>query len=422
MTEGGRVDAQIDLDDLAAPEATADPYAFYGRLRESDSVHWNEKWKAWMVTRYADVTWMIRKHELFPSAPPPMEPREVRPPIADEDWELVESLDVDIRGFLGVGLGMQGLVTADRPAHLEMRQALHRSFTPKAVERWRENLRTKAHELIDARFAEGEMEIKNDLATPLSLTTIGSMLDIPQADEERLRDLTEAFTTPGFGPNRMRRPVLAMRELQEYFDPLLDERSKTEGDDLISLLAAAELRGVYNRSQSIADAILLMAAGHETTLNLIANGLLTFIQNPDQWDLLRSNAKDLCVTATEECLRYEPSILLAFRVCKQDTELSDQVIRADDLVFWVIASANRDPRAFVSPDTFDITRSPNPHVAFGGGIHHCLGAALARIEAQEVFRALAERFPRFRLNTGELEYVPDLHQRQLMSLHVQWQI
>jgi cytochrome P450 len=160
--------------------------------------------------------------------------------------------------------------------------------------------------------------------------------------------------------------------------------------------------------------------GTRPQLGLIAKGTLAFIRNPEQWDLFRRDPEGLAPSATEECLRYDPPLkMMPVRIAAQDVELGGKLIRAGDDVAYVIASANRDPRVFADPDTFDITRSPNPHVAFGGGIHHCIGAALARIEGQEAFKALARSFSRLRLQR-EVEYVPNTIHHMLTALHVSW--
>jgi cytochrome P450 len=165
----------------------------------------------------------------------------------------------------------------------------------------------------------------------------------------------------------------------------------------------------------------LLVAGHETTLGLICSGTVAFIRNPEQWDLLQADPDELCVSATEECLRYEPTVkVVPLRVATRDVELRGQMIHAGDMVYWAISSANRDPRVFSDPETFDIRRSPNPHIGFGGGIHHCIGAALARVEGQEAFKALVRNFPRLRLLDDEVEYVPRLIERVVVSLPVAW--
>jgi pimeloyl-[acyl-carrier protein] synthase len=165
--------------------------------------------------------------------------------------------------------------------------------------------------------------------------------------------------------------------------------------------------------------VLLLLAGHETTINLICNGTLALIRHPEQWALLQESPA-LAVRATEECLRYDPPVKSLQRIAAEDVELRGNVLRKLDRARWFIPSANRDPAKFPEPDQFDITRDPNPHVAFGSGIHHCLGATLARVEGQEAFSALVERFPALHLTTEELEYQPSITFRSLKALPVTW--
>lgn len=398
----------FDTDDLTAAAVIADPYTYFGTLRESDPVHWNERHRKWIVTRHGDVAWLIRQHHLFSSEITGLaEILSASPPIDGADRALAEHLAETNKS----------IVVSDRPAHKPMRMAMQGWFTPRAVEKWRSVLSEKARELIAAKLPDGGMEVKADLAVWLPLTTVCLMLDVPEADASRLRELSDTLTNEGFSPDRLRDIVPAWDELRDYFSPLLESRAKRPGDDLISLLAEGEREGAFDRTSSLANVVLLLVAGHGTTLNLICNGVHSFIRFPDQWDRLREDPDGLSVSAVEECLRYDPSLKGMLRVTARDTELRGRRIKAGDGVFWVIAAANRDPRVFADPDSFDITRSPNPHLTFGAGIHHCLGAALARVEAQETFRALAETFPRLRL-AAPVEYRPNLFDREVHALHV----
>jgi cytochrome P450 len=404
--------ATFETDDLSAPQVNADPYGYFGWLRENDPVHWNPLFRNWIVTRHSDVVWLIRNHELFSSAIPfPLkDPSEEYPPIDEADWPLAE-YQKPYRPF----------ILHDRPAHTAMRQSIHRWFTPRAVEKWRAELAARAQELIDAYRAAGMMEVKADLATPLPLMTICWMLGIPSADAPRLHELAATALEVGFGPHRLRAEHAASVELWEYFTPLIEARANEPQDDLVSMLADGERRSVFTRPQCLGSIMHLLEAGHSTTLSLISKGTLAFIRNPDQWDLLRSDPEGLAASATEECLRYDPPLkMMPLRIATKDVELGGKLIRAGDDVAYVIASANRDPRAFADPDTFEIARSPNPHVAFGGGIHHCIGAALARVEGQEAFKALARTFPRLRLER-EVEYVPHAVHHMVAELHVGWE-
>ena len=202
----------------------------------------------------------------------------------------------------------------------------------------------------------------------------------------------------------------------------MEKRIVEPEDDFISVLAQGERQGVFTRDQVISNSSLLLLAGHETTINLLCNGVLSFIRNPDQYELLRSDIEGMHVKANEECLRHDSSVKSITRIASEDVELRDQVIKKDERIRWFISSANRDPRKFENPDQFDITRWPNPHVAFGAGIHHCLGATLVRVEGQEAFRAFAERFESLHLDTTEdqLEYQPSITFRSLKSLPITW--
>ena len=185
-----------------------------------------------------------------------------------------------------------------------------------------------------------------------------------------------------------------MRGMIDYVSPLVDERIVNPGDDFISVLAQGEKRGIFTRHQVLVNTSLLLLAGHETTINLLCNGTLSFIRHPDQWELLKQDPAGRAKRATEECLRYDSPVKSIQRIASQDVEMRGKLLRKDDRLRWFISSANRDPEVFAEPGRRSTSRrDPNPHVAFGSGVHHCLGATLARVEGQEVFKALAERFP-----------------------------
>lgn len=190
--------------------------------------------------------------------------------------------------------------------------------------------------------------------------------------------------------------------MMEYLVPLVEERLASPNDDLLSLVVSGEKSGVYNREETLAAAVLLLVAGHVTTLNLICNGTLAFVRDPEQWEILQRDPEGRIQRATEECLRYDPAVKGLQRIVTQDVEIGGKLIREGQSTRWMISSANRDPEVFAEPDKFDITRWPNPHVGFGSGIHHCLGVNLARMEGQEAFRALAERFTSLHLETEDL--------------------
>jgi len=400
-------------DDMFTSDVIADPYTYYGRLRHEDPVHWNDTYALWVLTRHDDVTWMTRHNELFSSAVFKNDPKPAYPAIDESDlglYEYVKNYQAD------------QFIQHDRPEHLDMRKIVHGYFTPKAMESWRPFVVNAVKELLDAAEEKGSMDVMRDLATPLPVLVIAQMMGVPAEDRPYVRQLAEKLLYIGRGEyDRM--PILTdgMKGMVEYVSPLVDERIAKPGDDFISVLASGEKKGVFTRHQVLVNTSLLLLAGHETTINLICNGTLAFIQHPDQWALYKEDPVGRAKWATEECLRYDAPVKSIQRLASQDLEMRDKVMRKDDRIRWFISSANRDPNVFADPEKFDITRQPNPHVAFGNGVHHCLGATLARVEGQEVFKALAERFPGLQLQSEELDYQPSITFRSLKSLPVTWQ-
>ena len=400
-------------DDMFTPDVIADPYTYYGRLRDEDPVHWNEAYALWVITRHDDVTWMTRHNELFSSAVFKNDPKPAYPAIDESDLGLYEY----VRNYQA-----DQFIQHDRPEHLDMRKIVHGYFTPKAMESWRPFVVNAVKELLDAAEEKGSMDVMRDLATPLPVLVIAQMMGVPAEDRPYVRQLAEKLLYIGRGEHD-RMPILTegMKGMVEYVSPLVDERMVRPGDDFISVLASGEKKGAFTRHQVLVNTSLLLLAGHETTINLICNGTLSFIQHPDQWALYKKDPAGRAKWATEECLRYDAPVKSIQRLASQDLEMRDKVMRKDDRIRWFISSANRDPNVFADPERFDISRQPNPHVAFGNGVHHCLGATLARVEGQEVFKALAERFPDLEAATAELEYQPSVTFRSLKSLPVTWQ-
>jgi len=399
-------------DDLFTDDVIADPYAYYGRLRDEDPVHWNEKYALWVITRHEDLVWLTRHHELFSSAVFKNDKRPAYPAIDESDLGLYEY----VKNYQG-----SQFIQHDRPDHLEMRRVMHGYFTPKSMEAWRPFVQAAVKELLDAAEEKGSMDVMRDLATPLPVVVIAEMMGVPREDRPYIRELAEKLLYIGRGEyDRMKPLTEGMRGMIDYVSPLIDRRIVDPGDDFISVLAQGEKRGIFTRHQVLVNTSLLLLAGHETTINLLCNGTRAFIDHPDQWALLKQDPAGRAKLATEECLRYDSPVVSIQRIASQDVEMRDKVLRKGDRLRWFISSANRDPEAFATPTTFDITRHPNPHVAFGSGTHHCLGATLARVEGQEVFKALAERFRGFQVEADELDYQPSITFRSLKSLPITW--
>ena len=399
-------------DDLFTPDVIANPYAYYGQLRDEDPVHWNPSYELWLITRHDDLVWLTRHHELFSSAVFRNDPRPAYPPIAESDLGLYDY----VRNYQG-----DQFIQHDRPEHLEMRRVMHSYFTPKSMEAWRPFVREAVKELLDEAEEKGSMDVMRDLATPLPVLVIAEMMGVPKSDRPYIRQLAEKLLYIGRGEyDRMTPLTEGMRGMIEYVSPLIDKRIVDPGDDFISVLARGEKQGVFTRHQALVNTSLLLLAGHETTINLLCNGTLAFTRHPDQWELFKEDPDGRAKPATEECLRYDSPVISIQRIATEDVEMRGKVLRKDDRIRWFISSANRDPEAFPNPETFDIFRQPNQHVAFGSGTHHCLGATLARVEGQEVFKALAERFPNLRAETEDLAYQPSITFRSLKALPVTW--
>ena len=289
------------------------------------------------------------------------------------------------------------------------------------MEAWRGFVKDAVKELLDAAEEKGRMDVMKDLATPLPVLVIAQMMGVPKEDRQHVRHLAELLLNIGRGEaDRMQPLVDGMQGMIDYVSPLVDQRIVNPGDDFISVLASGEKKGIFTRHQVLVNTSLLLLAGHETTINLLCNGTLSFIRNQDQWEILKEAPAARAKQATEECLRYDAPVKSIQRIPSQDVEMRGKILRKDDRIRWFITSANRDPEVFAQADTFDISRDPNPHVAFGSGVHHCLGATIARLEGQEVFKALAERFPSLHLQTENLEYQPSITFRSLKSLPVLW--
>ncbi len=402
-----------DLDDLFAPEVIFDPYSYFARLRERAPVQWNEKFGLWVITGYDEVVWLLRHHELFSSAIIKSVDAPPYPPVHPEDVPLFDI----VRDFRS-----DQLVEQDRPAHLEQRTVVHKYFTPTAMDDWRPFVRAAVAELLDEVEPRGAMDVLTDLAAPLPVRVIARMMDVPFSDMDRLRELADSILHMNRGePDRLRPLTEGIRGIVEYATPFIEARLEKPGNDFISVLAQGEKQGVFTRHQVLVNTGLLLFAGHETTMNLICNGLLAFIRHPGEWARLKADPEGMTRLATEECLRYDPPVKSTQRIVAEEAELGGKTLRQGERIRWIIAAANRDPKVFPDPDRFDIGRQPNPHLSFGSGIHYCLGVALARMEGQEVFRALAERFDRFVLATDRVEYQPSIQFRSLKSLPVRWE-
>jgi cytochrome P450 len=386
-----------ELDDaLASPRFSADPYSTYRLLREESPVHWCEPWQQWVITRYDDVLAVNKDARRFSSA----------------GWErkFVSQLPSELQRLphMARHYSTKVLSMTDPPEHTRLRRLVVRSFTPRVLETIRPHIESLAEGLLDRVDSRKRMDAIADFAYPLPAIVIGELLGAPEnAREQFMRWSADIVAFVGTGhpePERALRTEQTLREFEKFLEPIVRDRRANPRDDLISILASpAEDGEQLTDGELVSTCIVLMFAGHETTANLIGNGLLALFRHPEQLELLKADPK-LTERAVEELLRYDSPVQRNRRVAKEDLELRGKTISKGDAVMVFMGSANRDPQKFANPDELDITRSPNPHMAFGYGIHFCVGAALSRIEAPVAIRALLRRFPNARL-------APDFQER-----------
>lgn len=372
-----------------APEVHADPYPTYRRMREEDPVHFNTWSGIWFLTRHADCLQFLKD------------------PRFSAERRRAEGYTPPQRDI------HPSILTLDPPDHTRLRNLVNRAFTPRMVEGLAPRIERLVGELLDAAEPAGGMELISSLAYPLPVTVIAEMLGVPAEDHDRFARWS-AVLAASLDPvvDDVDAVFDARDALFDYFRGIIALRRKDPRDDLLTALLGAEM----SEQELLSMCNLLLIAGHETTVNLIGNGLLTLFRHPEQLALLRGRP-DLMESAVEELLRYDSPVQLTGRVALEDVEWDGRAIKALTPVVSILGAADRDPMVFDDPDVLDLARSPNPHLAFGRGIHFCLGAPLARLEARIAFRQLLERFPALRL-AGEPELRPTIVLRGLSQLPV----
>ena len=401
----------VELDQqLASPAFFQNPYPIYRQLRDLDPVHWSEPNGGWMFTRYDDVMATIRDTRHFSSRGRNTSALERIPP------------DVRVRVRTLEEHFQVGLINADPPDHTRMRALVNRAFTPRIVERLAPRVQSLVGELLDAVQDRGEMDVVRDLAYPLPAIVIAELLGVPPEDRDRFKTWSQGIIAFQ-GTGRTRPEVLAesqrhLLEMRAFLSSLAEQRRREPREDLLSRLVEAEAQGdKLTEAELLTTCVTLLTAGHETTTNLISSGLYLLLRHPDQLLLLRERP-ELMSTAIEEMLRYEPPLQRNPRRVAEDVEYGGKWLRRGDYVMQVLAAANRDPAQFPEPDRFDIARQPNRHVAFGFGIHFCVGAPLARLEAPVAIGAMLRRLPRLRLAADTVRWQEHGLLRGLTSLPV----
>ncbi len=365
----------------------ADPYPYYKELRESDPVRYDEARGVWILTRYDDVVAVLRDDTRFSAE----------------------------HGLTG------SMLVSNPPDHTRLRALVSKAFTPRTVSRLTARVEELVEGLLRAVAHDGGMEVISQFAYPLPITVIAELLGVEPDRRGFFRAASEKIAValgPITDPDVARRATEGRNDLIGYFNELIPRRTAEPRDDLLSALIQAEDQGdMLSRGELLAMLLLLLVGGHETTVNLIGNGLLALLRHPDQLELFRRDEGGES-RAVEELLRYDSPVQYSGRLAQEDLEIGGRRITAGQSVRTIVASANRDPEVFAGPDGLDLTRDPNPQVAFGSGIHFCLGAPLARLEAAIALGALVRRFPDLRLASDELRWRPAAVLRGLVALPV----
>ena len=402
---------QPELDDLLCDLAINDPVEYYGRLRTIDPVYWNERWRGWIVTGYPEVAAGYRDHRRLSSD------RFAGPFGAD--LRAQASTYETLIGFLS-----NFFVFKDRPSHTRLRALVNKAFTPRSVDVIRYQVRELVDDLVQRLVGAEDVDFFAHFAFPLPVIVIAEYLGIPADGRDRLRrwteDLAKVIFVSGRDEDRMEKGEAAMVELVDYLRPIVrDKRNNPKADLLTGMVQAKERGDFLSEDEVIANTVLMMFGGNETTMNLLANSMVAFSRFPDQWQLLRDNPS-MAATAVEELLRYDGPIRAMGRWAKEPFDIGEHRIREGDRVLLVQYGANHDPQAFADPDRLDIGRWPNKHLTFGQGIHTCVGAPLARLEVQEALTALTAQFRGLEIADSRLEYTPTVVSRSLQQLHVRF--
>jgi pimeloyl-[acyl-carrier protein] synthase len=397
--------APLSLYHLLDPDVLADPYPLYRRLREEDPVHWDPFLHAWVVTRYADVVTVFQHFSADRAYSP----------------QQLTALGMSAMGPIAQVM-MQQMLFLDPPAHTRIRSLAARAFTPRRVEQLRSHIEDIVDALLDRLAAGRQMDVIADLAYPLPAIVTAELLGLPPSDRDRLKawseDFAEMLGNFQHNPNRFKRVLTSLHDMLAYFREAVERDRDHPGSGLLHALRTAEVDGDrFTDDEVVANTIVTMVGGQETTTNLIGNGLLALLRHPDQLARLRADPS-LVPSAVEELLRYESPSQHTARLAPEDVELGGRLIHKRQAVIAVMGAANRDPARFPDPDRLDVARPDNRHVAFGWAGHFCFGAPLARIEGQVAFEKLIRRFPGLRLTSGPITWRPNLGLRGLTSLPV----
>ena len=383
-TAGGEATGRPELDLLDGDFYVDDPYSTYAWLRDNEPVYWDAVNELWIVTRYDDVVEVEKHKERFISS---------------------DKVKGGYRPNLAADPAIIGL---DDPLHSHRRNLVSRRFTPRAVSRWEDHVRSTVSGLFDTAQAHGgPIEIVGELAAPLPAEMIGLLLGFPDEMFPKLMEWSERTIALGGGPRYLNdEGITAAMEFAQASADLYEEKQRCPADDVMTVWTTAEVPGHdFGVDEVISDCLLLLDGGAETTRTVIARGMIELARRPEQWARLRDGA-DMSI-AVEELIRFVTPVHNMCRVAVEDTVLSGSAVAAGEQLMLMYGSANRDPAHFTDPEALDVTRHPNHHLSFGFGTHFCLGSSLARLEIRLFFEELLSRASELRVVEGSVEEMPN---------------
>ena len=400
--------------DLNSAEFLADPYPVYQQLRTNDPIHWSEQNRFWILTRYADIALLIQNDKLSSNR------------IGAHAGRMPDQVKAHFRPFFTAVSSWMLMI--DPPDHTRLRGLVNKAFTPRVVENMRALIQQLVDEMLDRVNDRGQMDVMSDLANSLPAIVIAEMLGVPGSDQNQFKAWSDdiAIALAGIDSARSKEELLGQYELAQesflalssYFKEKVTALRLKPLENLLSALVQAEEKGDRLTEQELfANCVLLMIAGHETTTNLIGNGVLAMLRNPSEQQTLRDNP-ELIGPAIEELLRYDSPVQKMGRVALANIPVDGREIEQGQLVCFSFGAANRDPEQFASPEALNLARQPNRHLAFGHGLHYCVGAALARVEGQIAIKTIFQRFQNLRLATDNLEWNRNFTLRGLKALPV----
>jgi cytochrome P450 len=396
-------------DDVLSAERVRDPYSYFREMQRETPIYWNAKYRAWFVTRFDDVTQAFRDPRFSADRIAAFSANN-----ANQDKAFANVLHVLA----------DWLVFKDPPDHTRLRRLLQSSFTMKEVESWRPRIQAIVDELIDDLDLEHPIDLVRDIAYPLPAIVIAEMLGVPAEDLDLFKKWSDQITALVFGaldqPDRREQAIAGMSELTSYLDELIQRHRQVGSDNLMgSLIDARDENDALTNDEVLSTCVLLLFGGHETTTSLIGSGMLALLDHPGELDRLSASPDQLIGPAIEEFLRYDGPAKVSVRIVAEVLNIRDQSLEAGSRVFLVPSAANRDPERFSDPNRLILDREDGGHVGFGGGIHYCLGAPLARVEGSVAIDSIVRRLRGIELlDRDALDWHPTLLSRSLLTLPV----